>query len=101
MDNFKERLEAKRNSRPQTPTTREEFDKWLEWHADPENAYAWDFDFRFEINGHTISASGLFRHIVVDRVVHDVMDDFCTVIVNGVKYKPTDYIKLKVWGDRT
>ena len=92
-------LDEKRSTRPATPTTREEFDKWLEWHANPDNKYAWDFNLTFEINGHTVSTnSGLSSHIVVDRVIQDVRDDFCTVYLDNVKYKPTEYIKLKIFG---
>lgn len=92
-------LEEKRTSRPAIPATKEEFSKWLEWHADPDNKYAWDFDVKFEINGHTVSTnSGLFSHLVIDHVCHDVRDYFCTVIRNNVKYKPTEYIMMKIFG---
>lgn len=92
-------LEQKRLTRPATPTTREEFDAWLEWHAHPDNRYAWDFDLTFEINGHTVSTNTpMLGHIVVDHVVQDVRDNFCTVIVNNVSYKPTEYIKIKIFG---
>lgn len=91
-------LEEKRRTRPDIPHTREEFDRWLAWYADPQNGYAWDFDFRFEMNGHTIRASGLFRHICIDNVQHSVNDEYCTVIRDGVSYKPTDYIKMKIFG---
>lgn len=94
-------LEEKRNARPSIPETREEFDRWLEWHADKDNVYAWDFDFKFEINGHTVSASSLFGHITLDKVILDVRDYFSTVVSNGVTYKPTDYIKMKIWGKET
>ena len=92
-------FEEKIASRPGTPTTREEFNAWLEWYSNPDNRYAWDFDLSFEMNGHTVSTnSGLFGHIVVDRVVQDVRDNFCTVIRDNIHYKPTEYIKMKIFG---
>lgn len=91
-------LEEKRNSRPGYPKTREEFDKWIAWHANPDNAYAWDFEMRFEINGHRITASNLRCHLCVDGVSYSVRDEYSTVWANGISYKPTDYIKLKIFG---
>lgn len=84
---------------PAIPTNREEFDKWLEWHADRNNKYDWDFNVRFEINGHTVSTnSNQYGHIVLDRGLFDIRDYFCTYVENNVEYKPTDYVKMKIFG---
>ena len=84
---------------PAIPTNRKEFYKWLEWHADSNNKYDWDFNVRFEINGHTVSTnSNQYGHIVIDRVLFDIRDYFCTYVVNNVEYKPTDYVKMKIFG---
>ena len=94
-------LDEKRATRPGIPQNKEEFDNWLAWHADPENRYAWDFNVTFELNGHTVSTNTtMFGHIVIDHVVHDVRDNFCTVIRDNIKYKPTEYIKLKIFGEQ-
>jgi hypothetical protein len=93
-------LEEKIATRPGIPQTREEFDSWLRWHADPENRYAWDFNVTFEINGHTISTnSNQFGHIVVDHILQDVRDNFCMIVCNNINYKPTEYVKMKIFGE--
>lgn len=97
---YEEKRAAIIASRPACPKTREEFDAWLAWHADADNRYFWDFDLSFELNGHTISTnSGQFGHIVVDWVLRDVRDEYCTIHVGKVTYKPTDYIKMKIFGE--
>lgn len=90
-------LEEKRNERPAIPSTKEEFNKWLEWHAKKENIYNWDFNFCFVMNGHTIRASRSFGHICIDNIIYSVLDEVVTICVNGVCHKPTEYIKLKVF----
>lgn len=95
MSSFEEKVAT----RPEAPKTREEFNAWLSWYSNPDNKYCWDFDLTFEINGHTVNTnSGLFGHIAVDRVVQDVRDNFCTVIVGDIRYKPTEYIKKVIFG---
>lgn len=65
-------LNKKRATRPAQPTNDGELLAWLYWHNNHDNIYAWDFDFLFLYNGHTVESSGLFGHICIDGIQHRI-----------------------------